>query len=93
MASKDEQKKKGGVPTWATALIVMVILAILGAVGYYFYTKKGSANGNAAGRNIGTPAPVGNAAVMSMPSPTNVSAGNGAGAGNNAATGRVGAQV
>lgn len=91
MASKDEQKKKG-MPTWATALIVMVILAIVGAVGYYFYSNKGSANTNA-GRNIGTPAPVGNAAVMSMPSPTNVSAGNGNGAGNNASAGRVGAQV
>ena len=87
MASNDDTKKetKKGMPTWATALIVIVILAVIAVTGYYFYTKKGSAN---AVRNIGTPAPTGNAAVASMPSPMNVSAGNG-----NAAAGRVGAQV
>jgi hypothetical protein len=86
MASKDEKKK--GLPTGVIVTIVVIVLALLGALGWYFYNKKG---GNAAVNNIGTPAPGGNAAVVSMPSPTNVSAGNGTGNGTN--TGRVGAQV
>lgn len=86
MASKDEKKK--GLPTGAIVAIVVLVLALLGAIGWFMYSKKTS---NA---NVGTPAPTGNAAVISMPSPTNVSAGTGTGAGNTAGnTGRVGAQV
>jgi uncharacterized membrane protein AbrB (regulator of aidB expression) len=87
MASKDDEKKKG-LPTGAIVAIVLIVIALLGALGWYMYTKKGA---NAALPNVGTPAPGGNAAVTSMPSPSNVSAGNGNGAGTN--TGRVGAQV
>jgi hypothetical protein len=87
MASKDEQKKKG-LPTGVIVTIVVIILGLLGALGWYLYNKKG---GNATVNNIGTPAPGGQAAVTSMPSPNNVSAGNGNG--NGANTGRVGAQV
>ena len=82
MASKDEQKKKGG-STGVIIAIVIVALALIAAVMWYMYNK-----GTAALPNVGTPAPAGNAAVASMPSPMNVSAGNG-----NAAGGRVGAQV
>jgi hypothetical protein len=82
MASNDEKKK--GLPTGAIVAIVLVILAIIAGVAWYMYSTKGA---NAV-RNIGTPAPGGNAAVVSMPSPNNVSAGNG-----NVANGRVGAQV
>jgi len=87
MASKEEKK---GLPTGVIVTIVVIILGLLGALGWYMYSKRSNMN---VGRNIGTPAPSGNAAVMSMPSPTNVSAGNGNGAGNNASAGRVGAQV
>jgi hypothetical protein len=87
MASKDEQKKKG-LPTGAIVAIVIIVLALLGAIGWFMYSKKTT---NA---NVGTPALPGNAAVVSMPSPTNVSAGTGTGAGNMGSnTGRVGAQV
>ena len=88
MASKDDKKEKKGLPTGVIVTIVVIILGLLGALGWYMYTKKGA---NAALPNIGTPAPGGNAAVTSMPSPSNVSAGNGNGAGTN--TGRVGPQV
>ena len=91
MASNDDEKKKG-LPTGVIVMIVVVVLALLGALGWYLYSTRGA---NTSTRvNLGTPAPGGNAAVMSMPSPTNVSAGNGTGnvgAGN--AGGRVGAQV
>jgi len=92
MASKDEQKKKG-LPTGAIVAIVLIVLAILGAIGWFMYSKKGA---NAPVHNVGTPAPAGNAAVVSMPSPNNVSAGTGTGAGNTGGSGnagRVGAQV
>jgi len=87
MASKDDEKKKG-LPTGAIVVIVLIIIALLGAFGWYMYTKKGA---NATLPNVGTPAPGGNAAVASMPSPNNVSAGTGTG--NGANTGRVGPQV
>lgn len=86
MASKDEQKKKKGLPTGAIVAIVLIIIGLIGGVMWYMHTTKG-AN---APVNVGTPAPGGQAAVASMPSPNNVSAGNGAG---NGAVGRVGAQV
>jgi flagellar basal body-associated protein FliL len=84
MASKDEQKKKG-LPTGAIVAIVVLVLALLGAIGWFMYSKKTS---NA---NVGTPAPTGNAAVISMPSPTNVSAG--APTVNAGGVARTGAQV
>jgi len=86
MASKDEQKK--GLPTGAIVAIVLIILALLGAFGWYMYTKKGA---NAALPNVGTPAPIGNAGVTSMPSANNVSAG--APTVNAGGVARTGAQV
>jgi flagellar basal body-associated protein FliL len=88
MASKDDQKKKG-LPTGVIVVIVLIVLALLGGLGWYLYSTRG-ANANTR-INSGTPAPGGQAAVPSMPSLNNVSAGNGNGAGN--VGGRVGAQV
>ena len=87
MASKNDtkEKPKGG-STGVIIAIVIVALALIAGVMWYMYNK--GSNANAALPNVGTPAPTGNAAVASMPSPSNVSAGNG-----NAAGGRVGAQV
>ena len=84
MASKEDEKK--GLPTGAIVAIVIIIGLIAGVM-WYMHTTKGA---NAV-RNIGTPAPGGNAAVTSMPSPNNVSAGNGNSA--LSAGGRVGPQV
>jgi hypothetical protein len=68
MASKDETKKTG-LPPIAIAAIVVAVLLIVGAVGWFFY--KSRTNGR---MNVGTPAPSGNAGVTSMPSANNVSA-------------------
>ena len=80
MASKDEQKKKG-MPAWATALIVMVVVLVSGVLGYfgYNYMKKNNANVRPAMNNT----------MPTMASPTI----NGAGAGTGNSTGAGNATV
>jgi flagellar basal body-associated protein FliL len=88
MASKDDKKEKKGLPTGVVVAIVLIIIALIGGVMWYMHNTKGANATAAALPNAGTPAPGGTAAVASMPSPNNVSAGS-----SNAAGGRVGAQV
>jgi hypothetical protein len=85
MASKDEQKKTG-LPTGAIVAIVIIIIALLGAIGWFLYSSRTNVRAN-----VGTPAPVGNAGVTSMPSANNVSAG--APTVNAGGVARTGAQV
>jgi len=74
MASNDEQKKKG-MPAWVTALIVMVVLLMIGVLGYfgYNYMKKNNSNVRPAMNNT----------MPTMASPTT----NGTGAGTGTSTG------
>ena len=69
MASKNDETKKSGISGFAIGAIIVSLLVIIGAVVFFVMKNKG------ANANLGTPAPSGNAAVMSMPSPNNVSAG------------------
>jgi len=71
MASKDDTKEKPkGLPTGVIVVIVLLIIGLIAGVMWYMHSTKSTNNV----RNIGTPAPGGNAAVASMPSANNVSA-------------------
>ena len=88
MASKNDTKEKPkGLPTGAIGVIVLLLLGLSAGARWYRHNTTGTNNV----RNIGTPAPSGNAGVTSMPSANNVSAG--APVVNAGGVARTGAQV
>lgn len=71
-SEKKTEQPKSGMTGWLIAVIVISILAVVGALVFFYFKKKGNSN---IFKNTGTPS-LGAAAPPAVPSMTNVTGGN-----------------